>query len=113
MRTMTFCCCAVLMSLGLLAGCQSTEPTHSHEVVTTEGTVITCQACYDQTVAVKESSAKGSQWDKTQIIKEHRCKDCDADVTVYTKDGRAMIKCGKCAPSGVACDVCRPPRSRS
>ncbi len=116
MRTMMFARYAAAMSLGLIplvAGCESTEKTEKHEMASSSGSAMGCQACYDDSVVITQASAKGSQWDKHQIIKKHHCDDCKSEVTIYTEDGKPMIKCAHCAPKGVACDKCRPPKSRS
>lgn len=52
------------------------------------------------------------------------CSCCKVTVVVYEEDGRAMLKCPKCAPAGVDCAACeqgdatgaahthQPPKSR-
>ena len=97
--------------LPLLIGCESTA---SHQVSDTSGShVMGCKMCYDEAHTVVQAQAKGAQPSRSQVIKKHMCPDCEAEVATYTEDGTPMIKCAKCAPEGVACDKCVPPRAAS
>ena len=74
--------------------------------------VVGCQMCYDETIRVRRGAAKG-QWTRNQVIHKHACPDCKTEMQSYTEDGELMIKCGKCAPKGVPCNLCLPPESGS
>ena len=65
-----------------------------------------CQLCYEE---VRRVRTVGSKYAGSKTIKKHMCPDCSADVTLLTVDGKLIVKCERCAPEGVACDVCLPP----
>jgi len=95
-----------------LAGCESTGGGRKHQVVAQTGDhVMGCQKCYDEAVRVRRLSSKGPS--RTRIIKKHMCPGCKGEMVSYTEDGTAMIKCASCAPEGVPCDRCLPPKSGS
>jgi len=99
----------------LAAGCSEGQSNSKHESVSAEkGThVIACQMCYDEAKTTDQQYGKSASFPATHIIHQHKCESCNAEVTVYTQDGRPMIKCPKCAPNGVACDLCAPPKASS
>jgi len=102
----------VFLSAWLL-GCQAETRKAGHAVVEPKtGHVIACQLCYDEAVKVRHALAKGTAWARYETITKHRCPGCKAEMSVYTEDGKPMIKCQKCAPAGVACDLCQPPAAR-
>ena len=95
---------SVLVVCGLLLGaCQSS----SHAVGATGKTTV-CQECYDAVSAAHRdhptSTARG-----VQTLRAYRCPCCNTDMAVYLQDGTPMVKCGGCAPDGVAWDKCAPP----
>lgn len=99
------------------SGCAN--PSHSHPdggVRPAEGQPLQCQLCYDETVRVVKSHRwpKGAtRGAKYVTIKKHQCPDCQTDVEFYAQDGKPMIKCARCAPEGLPCDQCLPPKSGS
>lgn len=97
------------------SGC--TNPRHSHPdggVRPAEGQPLQCQLCYDETVRVRKSYAHPKGATRQYVtIKKHRCPDCQTDVEFYAQDGKTMIKCARCAPDGLPCDQCLPPKSGS
>jgi hypothetical protein len=97
-----------------LVGCEGTGG-KGHEMTAAQKAdqVLGCQSCYDETIRVRRSHAKGSGFTRNQTIKKHMCPDCNGEMSTYTKDGKLMIKCANCAPEGVACDRCLPPESGS
>lgn len=102
---------SVLVGTALLwlTGCETTgghRTTEGHD-----GHAMACKMCYDVSKSVRHEFAKGSQWSSNQVIKKHMCEDCRTEVTTYMQNGKPMIKCEKCAPAGVACDKCLPPKS--
>ena len=109
-------CVAVAFAFGLmslLSGCEggrqeSNAPQHS--VSESGGHVMGCQMCYDETKSSEQYGKNAAAYPGVHIVKTHKCEGCKADVTVYTEDGKPMIKCPKCAPDGVACDKCLPPK---
>ncbi len=94
-------------------GCATNPP--AHEVAAAQprdGQPLACRLCYDETVKVlktrwPKAQHQGGQY---QLIKRHQCPDCGHDVEFYTQDGRPMIKCARCAPDGLPCDRCLPPK---
>jgi len=34
------------------------------------------------------------------------CSSCQVEVTLYEENGKPMLRCQKCAPSGVECAAC-------
>lgn len=109
-------CLALVASLGggailLLAGCESTG---SHRMASQQdGHVVACQKCFDQVKTVRTQHGKGAQWSQSRVVKKHMCPDCDTEATIYAQDGKPMFKCSKCAPEGVECDKCMPPKTTS
>ena len=96
-----------IVAAGWLAGCQSTG---GHQVAATaQEQPMMCQACYDQAQLVRNNNVKGVSY---RVIKKHVCKDCNSQVVLYAQDGKMMIKCSKCAPEGMPCDKCRPPKNK-
>ena len=95
-----------LISLGI-AACQSDKHTM---VEPKDGTVITCKECYDEVYKVQHPS--GSRWGGTvtQTHTRHVCPDCKTEMSIYTENGVTKVKCAKCAPEGLACDKCLPPK---
>ncbi|GMU24006.1 MAG: hypothetical protein AMXMBFR13_40830 [Phycisphaerae bacterium] len=91
----------------------ATYESREKHATATDGHVVACQICYDQVKIIRQEHGKGTQWSRSQIIREHQCSDCRAMATFYTKDGVPMFKCAKCAPEGVACDKCLPPQAGS
>jgi hypothetical protein len=68
--------------------------------------------CYDEAVRVRKLGVRGGNWTRNQVIREHMCPDCKVEMSSYTKDGVPMIKCAKCAPEGVPCSTCEPPKAK-
>ena len=88
-----------------IAGCQTTG---SHAVADQSASQpMMCQACYDRTQLARQEKVKGVGY---RLIRKHTCKDCGTETTIYEQDGKIMMKCRKCAPDGVACDKCQPPK---
>jgi hypothetical protein len=112
-----------LAAIGFLPWVIGCESTQSQKVSTTPEAraddtagkqVIGCQLCYDEAKSLTKSFSGGAQYyTRNQIVKQHQCPDCKADMMTYMKDGVPMFKCGHCAPEGVACDKCAPPEHKS
>lgn len=103
------------MAIGTAAwitGCASTSGKTAHQVVSQAADhKIQCQKCYDEVIRIRRSFDKGKhRWKKTHMITRHVCPDCKTELSIYTEDGKPMVKCAKCAPEGVACDRCLPPQ---
>jgi len=98
-------------SVLLLAGCTQGGAAQGHEMAAqTADHEMGCRLCYDEVVHFQESTGKGLTWTRNSVIKKHRCPDCRSDVTIYDENGTPMIRCDKCAPAGMACSRCNPPR---
>lgn len=93
----------------LLSGCESTGGQKMSMAAPAGDHRIACQACYDEVKAVPVDSGKGTRY---HIVRRHKCSGCKTETTLYTQDGVAMFKCSKCAPDGVPCDKCRPPKTK-
>jgi Zn ribbon nucleic-acid-binding protein len=101
------------VTIGLLAsivpaGCQSQR----HTIVEPKpGTKVICQQCYDEVAKVRRRSGhRGPTY--TQNVSVHQCPQCETAVSIYSENGVLMVKCDRCAPEGLACDKCLPPRER-
>ncbi len=100
----------IALALGLVlagwsTGCQSAG---GHEMAAApQGQPVRCQSCYDQTRIVRNERVKGVSY---RVVRKHMCKDCDTEAVLYAQDGRMMIKCAGCAPEGIPCDKCLPPK---
>lgn len=102
----------ILAAFPALTGCRTQAPGASHRVATArDGHPMHCRLCYDEAVRVSTEFAKGSQWRDQAVIRRHRCEGCRHEVTVYVEGDKPMIRCPGCAPEGVACDRCLPPRT--
>lgn len=95
-----------LFCLGL-SGCQTDKHTMAEPK---DGTVIVCRLCYDE--VYKERHYTGSRWRtmRTDTHTRHVCPDCKTELSIYTENGVTMVRCAKCAPEGLACDKCLPPK---
>lgn len=89
-----------------LAGCR----TDRHTIVEPRpGTRVVCQECYDEVVKVRRRSGhRGPSY--TQNVSVHQCSQCGTQTSIYSENGVLMVKCAGCAPEGMACDKCLPPR---
>lgn len=109
-------CFALVAALGggamlLLAGCESTGAQRMANA--RDGHVMACQKCYDEVKIIVQHSGKGAQLYPSRIIKKQVCPDCNTETMSYTQDGKTMFKCSKCAPQGIACGKCLPPKAKS
>jgi hypothetical protein len=96
----------LLAGLGLSA-CQSEK----HTVVEPrDGTAIVCKECYNEIYKVTHSTEylRGATYQQSHT--RHVCPDCKTEMSIYTEDGVTKVKCAKCAPEGLACDKCLPPK---
>lgn len=96
----------VISGFGLTA-CQSDKHTM---VKPQEGTVIACGQCYDQVYKVTHLINPRGMITSTDTHTRHMCPSCKTEMSVYTEHGVTMVKCAKCAPEGLACDKCLPPK---
>ncbi len=111
-RTMMWVPIALSLAAFLLVslGCKSNQ----HQV--TSGRTdypMACQLCYDEARRVLSYHRGGPRAGGYKTIKMHQCPDCRSEVTTYMQDGQPMIRCPRCAPEGVACDRCLPPKSNT
>ncbi len=90
-----------------LSACQSDKHTM---VEPKDGTVIVCTECYNEVYKVQHPS--GSRWGGTvsQTRTRHECPSCKTEMSIYTENGVTKVKCARCAPEGLACDKCLPPK---
>lgn len=99
--------CTAIISLIGLAACQSGKHTM---VEPKDGTVIVCKLCYDEVYKMTHSSEylRGATYQQTHS--RHECPSCKTEKSIYTENGVAKVRCAKCAPEGLACDKCLPPK---
>ena len=91
----------IAFTLPVVGGCQSDK----HAMVEARpGMTVVCKDCYEKAVQMTHSS--GSLTEQTHKV--HQCPSCKTEMSTYVEKGVAMIKCAKCAPSGLACDKCMP-----
>jgi len=105
----------VLFAVVLAAGCASVRSGHDQlRPPPGSGRTLACRLCYDETQRVFRFKSKvyKSRRSVYQTIKKHACPDCKTEAVFYSEDGRAYIKCAGCAPDGVPCDLCLPPKSK-
>lgn len=55
------------------------------------------------------SSRGGAPYRQTHT--RHDCASCKTEMSIYSENGVLMVKCAKCAPEGMACDKCLPPKN--
>ena len=93
-----------------LAACQGDKHAMVEPKGGGDGTVIVCKLCYDEVYKVQHPS--GSRWGGTvtSTHTRHVCPDCQTEMSISTENGVSMIKCARCAPEGMACDKCLPPK---
>jgi hypothetical protein len=98
---------SLALSCFALCACQTDKHTM---VEPKDGTVIVCKLCYDE--VYKERHPTGSRWGgmRTETHTRHVCPSCQTEMSIYTQNGVTMVKCAKCAPEGLACDKCLPPK---
>lgn len=96
----------------LSGGCESPSTMDGHAKVEQSVQQLRCRLCYDETRKVLKFVSKAPKSKGHRIykkIKEHRCEECKIPVEFYEQDGVPMIRCERCAPEGLPCDLCRPP----
>ncbi len=108
---------ALLATAASAAACASSRHRHEQGAVRpADGQSLQCQLCYDEAVNVRKSH----RWPKAVAggkpyvtITRHQCPDCRTQVEVYAADGTPMIRCARCAPDGLPCTRCLPPKTSS
>lgn len=103
-----------------LAGCQ----TDKHAMSGAQpGIKPVCRECYELATQYRQwypsksysggrfggMSGGGGEY-RTVTDRVHQCEGCKTEVSFYTENGVQKIKCAKCAPEGLACDMCAPPK---
>ena len=100
------------MAIAWSAGCSS-GPRHTVTPPAAPGEVTVCSKCYDEIVKAKgHGGPRGGPTAglRTNLIVKHACEECKTEMSLYyDEQGELMVRCPKCAPEGVACDLCRPP----
>lgn len=123
-RTITLSTFALSALVGLavltgLGGCQ----TDKHAMSGAQpGVKPVCRECYELATQYRQwypdsrggrfgSAAGGSGGEYGTVVdRVHQCRECKTDVSFYTENGVRKIKCAMCAPEGLACDMCAPPK---
>ena len=111
---------AALAAVGVagLAGCE----TDKHTMIGARaGAKPVCRECYELATQYRQwypsrfytgsrfGGSPGGEY-RTVTDRVHQCQECKTDVSFYTENGVQKIKCAKCAPEGLACDMCAPPK---
>ena len=97
------------LSFALICIGTSACQTDKHTMVEPKpGMTVVCRACYDEVTSVRDMVTHNDV-NPNRIYSEHKCPCCRTDMSVYRENGVLMVKCGGCAPQGVACDKCLPP----
>lgn len=68
--------------------------------------VAVCKSCYDQIIRARASYRRGEM--PTRAVHKHMCPDCASELTLRDEAGVLTAHCARCAPEGVACDLCIP-----
>ena len=86
-------------------GCESPK----HRMVHKKPEIkIACQQCYDEVSTVRRTPHRSNKpWNV--IIRRHNCLGCKSEMSLYREEGVLKVKCERCAPEGLACDLCLPP----
>ncbi|MBS0196506.1 MAG: hypothetical protein JSR77_07090 [Planctomycetes bacterium] len=94
---------ALALCLASLIGCHN----YKHPKSDAAGsTVAVCQKCYDQIAKIRRNRPRTGP--TTQVIYKEMCPDCKTELSIYTEGDVLKARCEKCAPQGVACDLCVP-----
>ena len=95
-----------LAACGLALGaCQSNK----HSMVEARpGMTVVCKDCYDQVQKARSTGGPRGGLATNRTISTHMCPCCKTEMSIYVENGVAKVKCGGCAPEGVACDKCLP-----
>lgn len=103
MRQLLIPISAVLLAASL-TGCQ----TDQHAMTKPQpGKHAICTECYEQIQTVRSWPARSGP-PRDEVRTTHRCAACQTEMTVYTEGGVLKIRCEKCAPAGMDCDLCAP-----
>ena len=119
-RTITLVLFALAGLAGLtsMGGCQ----TDKHAMSGAQpGVKPVCRECYELATQYRQwypsynparfsGASGGGGGYRTVVDRVHQCQACQTDVSFYTENGVQKIKCAKCAPDGLACDLCAPPK---
>lgn len=66
-----------------------------------------CAECRDLAVQELKVNRSGRHFQSgSRLPLVHTCSCCKVEVTLYEQDGKAMLRCPKCAPAGVECAAC-------
>ncbi len=100
-----------LIIVVVIGACHSSYQPPVHNMADSpEGVIISCQRCYDRAVRVVTGPPKNRRF-KTE--ERHACPDCASEAVIYEgPDGKVMIRCRGCAPDGVPCTACLPPKAK-
>ncbi len=98
---------SLVLSAAGLSACHSDKHT---TVEPAAGHTVACSSCYDQIRKVRGTGGPRGGLATNRTITTHMCKDCKTEVAIYTENGVSKIRCAKCAPEGLECDKCLPPK---
>lgn len=104
--------CLVMFLLTLVLNGSACSPAYREPIhfmgERPEGVTLSCQQCYDHAVRVLTGPPKHRRY---KAVVRHACPDCASEAVIYNgPDGKPMIRCEQCAPEGVPCDRCLPPK---
>lgn len=108
----------VVVLVGMLwaFGCKNNTTSPPHATLDKpSGYEVKCQLCYDKIVRIRrpDFGKTGSNIPSYKSVTKHMCPECKGMSEIYSQDGEFLFKCDKCAPEGVPCDRCIPPKSKT
>ena len=97
--------CLTALSLLLFGGCAGApSPRCAPE----------CAECRGLAVQELKTHRSGRHFQSgSRLPRVNACSCCKVEVTLYEQDGKAMLRCPKCAPAGVECAACEADGSQA
>jgi hypothetical protein len=87
----------LVTTLSLLAGCETHPPVCT----------VPCKACREVAVMVlREQRPDRTMGGVPRTIGRYTCVTCGPDVEIFEQNGILMLRCPRCAPTGVECASC-------
>ena len=88
-----------------VVGCECCNPckTQAKAPCATAYHPVACRVCYNRAVQARTACSRDGG---TCPRVETWCPTCKCQMVTYSKNGKAMMVCPKCAPQGVECDRC-------
>lgn len=92
-----------------IGGCQSQKQHHAIIEGESGQQFAVCSKCFDEIQKVRSTGGPRGGLTTNRKIRVHMCEECKTEMSIYSdQDGALIVKCSKCAPTGLPCDKCRP-----